>query len=289
MFERALRAAWSDAKLHLQGVFSVAVAFICLGSMLLLLVNVDGLRQRFSDSGKASVYLRAGVDLETVSAVKAALLAAEGVEKVEYLSAEQARADVLANTTDEALAALPSEAFSASLEVSVATVGAAERLEKLREQLLLLPAVESVETYRAFGERLAALLAGGLRVVGILLVVVLFAAISVVGSSMRMALVRRKSEVEVLKMVGATDSYVRGPFVVEGAIQGGLGALLSVVVLLVLYLVLREAFDGALGTMLGVAPRFLPPLASLGLVFLGASIGSLASFLSLRRLVTSFV
>ena len=52
-------------------------------------------------------------------------------------------------------------------------------------------------------------------------------------------------------MVGATDSYVRGPFVVEGATQGGLGALLAVLLMGLLFLIVRDAFDGSLGTLIG--------------------------------------
>lgn len=288
MIERAFRAAWADLKLHLLSVFSVAVAFVCLAATLLLAVNIDGIRQRWAETGRASVYLRPNVDVETVQTVRQALLASDGVVRVDYVSAEQARAEVLSTSTDEALSSLPAEAFPASLEVSLEDEAALARLEKLSVQLRALPAVESVETYRAWSERLTELLSGGAAAALVLLAVVLAAVVSVVGSTMRMALARRRTEVEVLKMVGATDSYVRGPFVIEGAVQGGLGALCAVVLLGALYLLLRDAFDGALGTLLGITPRFLPFLACLGLVTLGAGIGAASAWASLRRTIRSF-
>ncbi len=288
MIERAYRAALADSKLHLLSVFSVAVAFVCLAATLLLAVNIDNVRDRWSQSGRASVYLRPSVDVETVQAVRQALLSTDGVVRVEYVSSEQARAEVVSSSTDEALSALPSEAFPSSLEVTLQDESAVVRLEKLSMQLKALPAVESVETYKAWGERLNELLSGGVAAALVLLAVVLAAVLSVVGSTMRMALSRRRSEVEVLKMVGATDSYVRGPFVLEGAAQGGLGALSAVLLLGVLYLILRDAFDGALGTLLGITPRFLPFSACFGLVALGAGIGALGAYASLRRLIGSF-
>ena len=288
MIERAYRAALADLKLHLLSVFSVAVAFVCLASTLLLAVNIHSVRDKYSETARASVYLRPNVDVETVQTVRQALMAADGVSDVKYVSAEQARSDVMAEATDEALTGLPSEAFPASLEVTLTDTKASERLDKLTTQLKALPAVESVETYAAWGKRLDELLSGGVTAALVLVSVVLAAVMSVVGSTMRMALSRRRSEVEVLKMVGATDSYVRGPFVLEGAAQGGLGALAAVLVLGVLYLILRDAFDGALGTLLGFSPQFLPVLACLGLVVLGAGIGALSAFASLRRLIGSF-
>lgn len=289
MIERALRAALADFKLHLLSVFSVTVAFICLAATLLLAVNMESARTRWAESGRISVYLKPDLELETVQVVRKALLAAEGVSQVEYVSSEQARSEVIADSSDEAWALLPVEAFPASLEVRLEGERSQERLEKLSLQLQALPAVESVETYQAWGQRLNELLAGGRTAALVLVLIVLGAVMSVVGSTMRMALSRRRSEVEVLKMVGATDRYVRGPFVLEGAAQGGLGALAAILLLGVLYLILRGAFDGALGTLLGFSPQFLPFLACVGLVLLGVGIGALSAFASLRRLIGSLV
>lgn len=283
VFERAWRATKADLKLHLLSVFSVSVAFVCLAAALMVVVNIDAVRKRWEQSGRASVYLRPDVSAEQVEKVKQALLASHGVESVRYVSAEEARAEVLGHSTDEALSALPPEAFPASLEVSLRDAAAAERIRKLAQQLQTLPYVDAVETYEAWGERLKNLLSGGVSAALLLLLVVLLAVMSVVSSTMRMALQRRSAEVEVLKMVGATDGYVRGPFVVEGAMQGALGAATAVGLLGCLHLIIRSSFDSALGTLLGASPLFLPWAACLLLVVLGAGIGALTAFVSLRR------
>lgn len=288
MIERAFRAALSEIRLHLLSVFSVAVAFVCLSATLLVAFNIDSVRARWAETGRASVYLAADAEPKTVQTVRKALLAAEGVTKVDYVSSEQAREEVMGVTEDEALAGLPDEAFPASLEVTLEDEAAADRIQKLASQLEALPAVEAVETYQAWGERLDRLLRGGAQAAAILLLVVLAAVVSVVGSTMRMALSRRRTEVEVLKMVGATDGYVRGPFVIEGAAQGALGALFAVALMGVLFLIVRDSFDGTLGTLLGASPQFLPVLACVGLVALGGLIGALSAYASLRRLIGSY-
>lgn len=287
MMARALRAVKAEMRLHLLSVFSVAVAFVCLSATLLVAVNIDAVRSKWSETGRASVYLNPEAEPQTIQTVRKALLDAEGVVSVDYVSSEQARAEVMGSTEDEALAALPQEAFPASLEVTLKDEAARERVARLAEQLEALPAVEGVETYAAWGERLDRLLEGGVQAAGILLLVVLAAVVSVVGSTMRMALARRRTEVEVLKIVGATDSYVRGPFVIEGAAQGGLGATFAVMLLGLLFLIIRDSFDGALGTLLGATPQFLPFVLCMGLIALGAAIGALSAFASLRRLIAN--
>jgi cell division transport system permease protein len=285
LIARALRAVRAEIRLHMLSVFSVAVAFVCLSATLLVAVNIDAIRGKWAETGRASVYLEPSADPKTIQTVRNALLQSDGVVSVDYVSSEQARAEVMGKTEDEALAALPEDAFPASLEVTLKDEAAAERIRGLAQQLDALPSVEAVETYEAWGQRLDRLLEGGVQAALILLLVVLAAVVRVVGSTMRMALSRRRTEVEVLKMVGATDSYVRGPFVIEGAAQGGLGAFLAVVLMGVLFLIVRDAFDGSLGTLLGATPQFLPFLACMGLVTLGAGIGALSAYMSLRRLI----
>jgi cell division transport system permease protein len=183
------------------------------------------------------------------------------------------------------LDALTTDAYPASLEVAIESSVASERLSKLSSQLAALPAVESVETYGAWSDRLAALLTGGVSASLLLAGVVLAAVASVVSSTIRMSLQRRRIEVEVMKLVGATDTYVRSPFVVEGAAQGGFGALFAVVLLGVLFGIVQSHFDSNLSALLGATPVFLPWTVIGGLVASGAALGALAAYGSLRKLL----
>ena len=88
-------------------------------------------------------------------------------------------------------------------------------------------------------------------------------------------------------LVGATDDYVRRPFVIEGAAQGAIGASLAMLLLGVLYLVVRSHVDARLVALLGTEPSFLPWPIVLSTVLLGAVLGVVAAFLSLRRFVSS--
>lgn len=283
--QRAIRGAKNDWRLHALSMFSVAVAFVCLAAALLLVVNVGQVRSRWAESGRASVYLRKNATAEQVATIERALKASEGVRQVKVVSSEDARRELVGLTNDPVLDALPTEAFPASLEVAIESNTAAERLSKLAAQLGALPAVESVETYGAWSDRLASLLTGGVSAALLLAGVVLAAVVSVVSSTIRLSLQRRRIEVEVMKLVGATDSYVRRPFVVEGAAQGGVGALLAIALLGVLFTIVERHFDGNLAALLGGTPVFLPWTLVLGLVASGALLGAIAAYGSLRKLL----
>ena len=283
--ERAWRGGKNDWRLHLLSIFSVAVAFVCLGSALLVVVNVDGMRERWARSGRASVYLKAGATPQQMAAIERALRATEGVKDVRQVTGEQARAEIAGSKGDEVLAALPPEAFPASLEVDLADGADGNLAATLEARLGTLPAVETVETYEAWTDRLATLLAGGVTASLVLAIVVLGAVVSVVASTIRLALQRRRIEVEVTKLVGATDTWVRRPFVLEGAAQGVIGAMVAVLLLAALYAIVRSHFVGELATLVGVEPAFLPLSLVLAIVALGGALGAAAAWASLRRLL----
>ena len=282
---RTWRAGRGAVRLHVLSIFSLAVAFICLASALLVVTNVAAVRDRWSRAGRATIYLRDGASEAEINALTTALEGTGGVRRVRHVTSMEARREVIVDEQDKALAALSPAAFPASLEVGFTDEVGDEELSTMALKLRALSAVETVETYHRWTERLSSLLGGGVTASLCLAVIVLCAVVSVIGSTMRLLLHRRRSEVEVLKLVGATDAFVRRPFVVEGATQGAAGAFAAILMLGVLFLIVRGRFDQELSALLGVTPSFLPWHLALGMVALGGTLGALTALVSLRRMV----
>lgn len=282
---RTWRAGRSDLRLHLQSVFSLSVAFVCLAASLLVVSNIEAVRDRWSRAGRATIYLRDGASEAEVATLTSALTGTPGVTRVHVISSAEARREVVTDEQDKLLAALPPSAFPASIEVGFGDEVSDGDLGAMALKLRALPAVETVETYQRWTEKLSALLGGGVTASACLAFIVLCAVISVIGSTMRLLLHRRRAEVEVLKLVGATDGFVRRPFVVEGAAQGAAGAGVALLLLGGLFLIVRGHFDQELAAMLGVSPSFLPWYLALGMVALGAALGAGTALVSLRRMV----
>ncbi|MDP9151750.1 MAG: permease-like cell division protein FtsX, partial [Myxococcota bacterium] len=243
--------------------------------------------QRWAHAGRASVYLRDAATTEDVAALRAALTRVQGVTGVHYVSSGDARAEFGRQELDvhSELAALPADSFPASIEVDVAPDLPDADLAEIVVKMKRLPAVEDVETYQSWTDRLARLVRGGVAASALLAVVVFAAVLAVVGSTMRLALQRRRAEVEVLKWVGATDRFVKQPFVIEGGVQGALGAIGAIALLAALFFLVRGRLDAELASLIGVEPTFLPWPVALGMVFVGALLGATAALASLRKLV----
>jgi len=282
---RAWRGGRADWKLHVLSGFSLAVAFVCLASALLVDFNLDAVRERWSRAGRASIYLRDGATPQMISELRSALDKTPGITSVRHVSQEDARQEVVTSSSDGALAALPAEAFPASLEIQMATTISDGDLNAITQSLRQIPVVESVETYDQYTGKLQGLTRAGMIAALLLATIVLAAVVSVVASTVRLALQRRRIEVDVLRLVGATESYVRSPFVVEGCALGAIGAGAAVALLGAMYLIVRSHVAGVVTMMVGVEPTFLPWYAIAGLIALGAVLGAVSSHLSLRRMV----
>jgi cell division transport system permease protein len=281
---RAIQGMVREWRLHTLSVFSLAVAFVCLGAALLTMTNLKSVEERWARSGRISVYLTDALGTSELESLRNAIGSIHGVTTVKYVSPGQARQDFTKNRED--MAGLSVDAFPASLEVDVSADMTDVELRSMVGKLERIDGVDEVETYQSWTARLSKLVRGGFVAASLLALVVFASVLAVVGSTIRMVLQRRKTEVEVLRLVGATDRYIKGPYLVEGGAQGAMGAVAAIGILAVLFLVVRSKLDADLGALVGVNPSFLPWQVASMMVLSGALLGAIAAFLGLRRLVT---
>ncbi|MEN9577376.1 MAG: hypothetical protein RJA70_385 [Pseudomonadota bacterium] len=280
--ERAWRGGKSEWRMHGLSTLSTSVAFMCLAFALLAVVNLHSLEQRWQSAGRISAYLAPQVSEAEATEIARVLKSTPDVKSARYVSAESARGELLEASPNTLLEALPGGAFPATVEVQLNEGAPAARAEEVAGQLRELATVESVETYKAWTKRLSHFAGGASLAAGFLALIVFGAVTTVVSSSIKLMLERRRSEVEVLRIVGATSDYVRRPFMVEGAVQGALGALVAVALCGLMFAFVQQRFDEQLSLLFGMAPRFLPWFLCLGLVGSGALLGAVASHFSLR-------
>ena len=282
---RAARSMREEARLHLVAISSLTIAFLGLGLTLLVSVNLDRIADAWADSARISVFLRDGASRTDVEQLRMALEGLPEVASVEHVSASEARAAFLAAGPSEgdALASIPADAFPASLEIALAPGVTSERSAAIGARVAEFAAVDEVETYQSWFAELDLVLGAGRGFVLVLGLLVLLAVFFVVGNTIRLAVAGRRQEIEVMKLCGADDGFVRGPFLVEGAVQGFAAAFLAVLLLTAGFVAIRAELDGTLGALAGIRTAFLSPPLSLALLAAGTLAGVAGSALSLRR------
>jgi cell division transport system permease protein len=231
------------------------------------------------------VFLRDDASSEQRGAIEAAIDQSGVTGEREFVSKAQALerfrsqfADLAALTGD-----LGDNPFPASLEVRVRPEAEQNgRADALVTRIAALPGVADVRYDREWLSRVSSGL-NAIRGVGFALALLMALAAAVtVAAVVRLGLHARRDEIEIMKLVGSPVAFIRGPFIAEGFLQGGLGALLAIALLWSSFALARGLWGGDLTPMLdGVVLQFLPwrlvVLLVAGAMFVGAAGGFAAS------------
>jgi cell division transport system permease protein len=284
LLARARRGLRDDLRLHLVAIASLVVAFLCLEAALLSVANLARVAERWSGSKHLTVYLKDGAQEGDIAQLRLVLESLQEAESVRFVSAAQAREEFAAQADMGGRAAsLPSEAFPASLEISLRQSAKSRRIAEIAERVRRFGAVDEVETYQDWFAQMGTLVRAGRGAVALLALLVVVCVTAIIGNSIRLAIANRRREIEVLKLCGATDGFVRAPFVIEGALQAVTSSVAALILLVIVYFALRGQVESTFSAVTGVRTVFLDPVTMLGIVLGGALLGAAGSALSLRR------
>ena len=278
----SLRRSW---KVSLVAIVIIAMSLFIGGTFLLLTSNLSRVVESWRGEARIVVYLTADEMAQEESQVVQLASEPTWVTAVEKVSAPEARSRF--ETTFPSVRDLfkdwEEEPLPPSLEVAFEAESAEdEQLDEWLATLQAHPSVLMVDDDRDWLRQLEALIAILTGLGAVIGVVLLTAAVFTIASVIRLTAYLYRDEIEVMRLVGATEFFIRGPFYVEGLVQGMLGGLLAIAALFVGYLVLNpKASTTFLGNVL--VDRFLAPEALASLVIVGSLAGLLGAVLSLRR------
>ncbi len=286
-FDEASASLWRGRRSGLLSTATIAIALFVTGAFLVVTSNLERLAEEWSGAAEMSVYLTDDLDGAARAAIERELTASPGVSGVVFVSKEAALARFRQTFPDLAgtLGSLEGNPLPASLDVRLRSSAEAQRgIEALVATLRTTPGVSDVRYDKEWLDRLLRGLRL-LRVIGLSLggALILAAALTI-ANVVRLALNARRDELDIMRLVGAPTAYVRGPFIMEGALHGGLGALVALVALAVVFFATRERFLLPLAAALNLsAVRFLPPGLLVLVLSGGVGVGSLAGFIASRR------
>ena len=286
-FRQGWASLWRSRGSSTFAIVAIALAMIVLGALLLLTWNAEQLLARWSSAAEFSVYLRDDATSEQRGEIEALIDRSGVTAGREYVSKSDALARFRREFTELASLAggFDDNPFPASVEVRVSNAAGAEaRTEALVRRLAASPGVADVRYDRAWLARIASALQT-IRAAGLALATLMALAAGVtVATVVRLGLHARREELEIMELVGAPLTFIRGPFIAEGLLQGGLGALLALAVLGVAYATVVAWWGADLGLLLdGGAVEFLPPRLLAYLVAGGMAVGSAGGFAASRH------
>lgn len=272
-----------NSLMTIASISTVALSLLVLGMFLTMVLNVNNLAHQLESQVQVTVYMQDTATPDQLKQVDKVLKSTEGIVKVKPVTKQQALQEFKSRLGDQQklLDALGQDnPFPASFEIQV---DAPERIPGLVPQLQQLPGVETAK----FGQEVVThlfQLTRVLRIGGVLLIALLaVATLFIISNTIRITVFARRREVNIMKYVGATDWFIRWPFLLEGMLMGLIGAGIASVAL-------YQGYNAILARIYATLAFFpmLPTWPTMGylcavLVVVGTLIGALGSSISLRK------
>jgi len=258
-------------------ILIMASALLVLSIFTLVTLNLGALLAKAHAGIDMRVFLVAEIPSELQPEMQLRLLAVTGVQSANYIAKEQALADFRRELGEDAvlLETLDENPLPASYHVILtAEARTAAAAQAIRDQIATWPEVEDIAFSQrwvevlerwAFLFRMASLLVG---------LVVFVAAVFVISNTVKLTVAASERVIEIMKLVGATNFFIRTPFLCEGMLEGFFGGVLAMVVLVVTYAIMQPHIQGLI---------FFTPLQILGFVLFTIGLGLIGSWSAMRK------
>ncbi len=287
----ALNSAWQsffrNLAVSLAAVLSITLILILAGVNLLvghaLSQVLDGFRDKVS---VISVNVADDTPLASVYSYQAQLSADPRVASVRFITKDEALANFAKDPNNAVLAQqLDGNPLDAKLEVQVRNLSDVASIDTLARQWSGVDPTNPTNYQGDFVKRMLQLSQWlGIAGVGLLAILVVVSVV-IVMNTIRTAVYHRRKEIEVMKLVGATEWFVRGPFVIEGVMTGLIAASIALALLVIAYPPAVQQFRSDIAFIpLSYDPMFLASLAR-DLLLGGALLGAVGSYIGVRRFV----
>lgn len=283
----AWQSFWRNLAVSLAAVLSITLILILAGVNLVVghafSQVVDGFRLKVSE---ISINVADGTPLQTVYGFQDQLKADPRVATVTFITKEQALADFRGDPNNAVFATqIDGNPLDAKLQVRVIDLKDVAAIDMMGRRWSGVDPTDPTNYQGDFVNRMLEL-SQWLNLAGIgLMVILVVVSVVIVMNTIRTAVYHRRKEIEVMKLVGATEWFVRGPFVIEGVMTGLIAAAIALALLVIAYQPAVDRFHADLVFIpLSYDPAFVSSLAR-DLLLGGALLGALGSYIGVRRFV----
>ncbi|WNB92752.1 permease-like cell division protein FtsX [Bacillus sp. NEB1478] len=284
-FVEAFKSMGRNGWMSFASISAVTVTLLLVSVFLAILLNINYIATQIEDDVQIRAYIERTEKPENYTAYKKQLEQIDKVKTVEFQSKEQGLDELIKSLGDEGkvFSSLKKEnplrdAYIIQTDKPQDTAEVAKEVDKMKF-------VNKVEYGQGTVEKLFKV-TDTARNVGIFLVLgLVFTAMFLISNTIKLTIVSRRREIEIMKLVGATNGFIRWPFFIEGFALGVCGALLPIIVIAVGYHAIFDIVNQKLGTvfieLLPVTP--LIPQLSILMLLVGGVIGVWGSLTSVRK------
>lgn len=281
-FKEGLRSIWVNRMMSFASIVVLCVCLIMLGTSLLASLNINNFLFQLESKNQIMVYLQHNIKQADIDSAGDTIKAMPNVSSVQFLTKDEIYSEAKQTLGNQniLLTGIDSSAFDCAYQVKL------KDLSQFSASVTALSKVNGVKYVRQ-DEGLAGMLTNIKRVVDLtgfwLVIVLAVISLFIISNTIKLALFSRKREINIMKFVGATDWFIRWPFIIEGLIIGLIAALIG---LLAQYYVYTKLVAGVIKMLNVTQPLSYSSAAYIivpGFIVGGVLVGALGSAVSVRK------
>ena len=228
---------------YLSSVISISLVLLLVGVASMLLVNAKSVSDYFKENMQVSVLMKQNVTDEAALEYKDDLDDARYIKSTTFISKEQGQRELAAQLGEDFLDVYETSPIPVSIDVTLdADYVSADSLEIVKAEISESPLVEEVVYQRSLVDALNANLSRISLILGVFIALLLFISFVLINNTVRLNVFARRFTIHTMKLVGATRSFIRAPFLVQSAFQGIFAAFIAIIVLVGLLFLMRSSF-----------------------------------------------
>ena len=279
---QALKNMSRNKVMSISTVLTVSISLFIVGAFVIFILNAGVFIKTQSDKTQLSVFVDTNLSEEQALSIGDQIKEIDGVDTVEYKSKEKAMEEMINKQGGEEQWKQLFGDDNPMPYTFIVTGTDNTKLEAISTSASQIDGVYKVDFAKDLVTKLASIV-NAVRISGIVVVIILFLiAIFLISTTIKLSLYAKRKEIQVMKYVGSSNSFIQGPFLTSGMILGLFGAIVSSIVLFIVYKLLMDRIQGVQFLSL----TFNPGQIALVIVILlvsGVFVGAFGSFLSLRK------
>lgn len=232
------------ANAYLSSVISISLVLLLVGLAAMLLVNAKGVSDYFKENMQVSVMMKQTVSEEQALEFQMGLEQERYIRNSLFVSKEQGRRELSDVLGDDFLEVFETSPIPVSIDVTLnADYVSADSLEMVKQEISRSPLVDEVVYQSSLIDALNANISRISMVLGVFIVLLLFISFVLINNTVRLNVFARRFTIHTMKLVGATRSFIRAPFLVQAAFQGTFSAFIAIITLTAMMYFLRNSFE----------------------------------------------
>ena len=232
------------ANAYLSSVISISLVLLLVGMASILLVNAKSVSDYFKENMQVSVMMKQNVSEESAMKFKTTLDKERYIRSSVYVSKEQGMNEMAQMLGDDFLDVFEVSPIPASIDITLnADYVSADSLEMVKQDISKSSLVDEIIYQRSLVDALNANLRKISMILGVFIALLLFISFVLINNTVRLNVFARRFTIHTMKLVGATKSFIRAPFLVQAVFQGIFSALVSIVVLVGVMFFVKSEFQ----------------------------------------------